>query len=134
MGRKTKVTTAVVEEINEAAEEVGTLVIKNKRKKVNRDDMTALLNTLSTARSAERDAHQVAQEARNAIIEIAGDAEILTDRYGIVLCRVPEQSRRTLPVVETVAAIDELPEEDQAWLRDWVESQVNTSWFRRVMR
>ena len=134
MGRKTKVTTAVVEEINEAAEEVGTLVIKNKRRKVSREDVTALLNTLSTARSAERDAHRVAEEARQAIIEIAGDAEILTDRYGIVLCRVPEQSRRTLPIKETVAAIDTLPEDDQAWVRDWIESQTNTSWFRRVMR
>ena len=123
MARKTKVATVKVEEVNEEAATVGVLVTPGKRKKVNREDVTALLNTLTTARSAMSDAHKVAEEARQAIIEIAGDAEILTDRYGIVLCRVPEQSRTTLgPWKDVVAAIPEAA--------DWVK----VSWFRKVTR
>jgi hypothetical protein len=124
MGRKTRVATVAVEEVevNETASGGGVLVTPGKRKKVNRDDLTALLNQLSTARSAMKDAHTVAEEARQAIIEIAGDAEILTDRYGIVLCRVPESSRSTLPVKEVVAAIPEAAD------------YVRVSWFRRVTR
>jgi hypothetical protein len=133
-GTKTKVATVVVEEINETTAEVGTLITKGKRKRVNREDVTALLNTLTTARSAERDAHLVAEEARQAIIEIAGDAEILTDRYGVVLCRVPESSRRTIPIGNTFVAIDELDPEIQEWVREWVEGLITTSWFRRVTR
>jgi hypothetical protein len=77
-------------------------VIKGKRQTADRVEVTLLLANYRAAKDAEAAANIAATECREALVEIAGDAEILVDAHNLQLCKVPERSRRSLPLVEAL--------------------------------
>jgi len=100
----------------------GLFVRIGKRKKANRAEVTKLLLAYRTHKDAEKAARAAAEEARMSLIAIAGDAEILVDKNGVPLCKIPERERRTMPVV---AALELHPD---------LEGIVNYSHYRVITR
>jgi hypothetical protein len=97
-------------------------VIKGKNVTVDRTDATLLLAHYRAAKDAEKAAKLAAQEAHDSLVALAGDAEILVDASNLQLCKLPEISRRTMPLQEALLLHPDL------------ESIVHTSEYRRVMR
>lgn len=97
-------------------------VTPGKRRKANRTEVTKLLLAYRTAKDAEKAARTAAEDARLALIGIAGDAEILVDKNGVTMCKIPERERRTMPVVQALELHPDL------------ESIVNHSHYRVVSR
>ena len=85
-------------------------VVKGKRKKADRTEVTLLLHHYRTAKDAEAAAKEAAQNAHDALIEIAGDAEILVDNSNLMLCKLPERHTTRLPAKEAMALHPELVE------------------------
>lgn len=77
-------------------------VIKGKRQVADRTDVTVLLTQYRAAKDAEAAAKSAAEMARESLVELAGDAEILVDSNNIQLCKVPERTRRSLPLLEAL--------------------------------
>jgi hypothetical protein len=73
-------------------------VVKGKRQIADRTEVTLLLSHYRQAKDAEAAAKIAADEARGALVDLAGDAEILVDSSNLQLCKLPERSRRSLPV------------------------------------
>jgi hypothetical protein len=78
-------------------------VVKGKRVVADRTEVTLLLSNYRQAKDAEAAAKIVAEECREALVAIAGDAEILVDASNLQMCKVPERSRRTLPLADALA-------------------------------
>ena len=97
-------------------------VIKGKKAVVDRTDATLLLAHYRSAKDAEKAARLAALEAHDALVAMAGDAEILVDERNLQLCKLPEISRRTLPMNEALLLHPDL------------EALVHTSEYRRIMR
>jgi hypothetical protein len=97
-------------------------VVKDKRKKTDRTRVTRLLNAYRVAKDAEKRAREAAEEARTQLIALAGDAEVLVDKNGVQLVKLPERSRRTLPVVDALELHPDL------------DALINTSYYRVVSR
>lgn len=77
-------------------------VVKGKRQVADRTDVTVLLSHYRTAKDAEAAAKIAADEARMALVALAGDAEILVDSSNLQLCKLPERTRRSLPLLESL--------------------------------
>ena len=60
-------------------------VTAGKRRKANRAEVTKLLLQYRTSKDAEKAARAAAEDARLALIGIAGDAEILVDKNGVIM-------------------------------------------------
>lgn len=97
-------------------------VIKGKKITVDRTDATLLLSHYRSAKDAEKAARLAAAEAHDALVAMAGDAEILVDASNLQLCKLPEITRRTLPMNEALLLHPDL------------EPLVNVSEYRRIMR
>ena len=97
-------------------------VVKGKRKKADRTEVTLLLSHYRTAKDAEAAAKEAATNAHDALIEIAGDAEILVDGSNLMLCKLPERHTTRLPAKEAMALHPELVE------------LLNTTYYRVVTR
>ena len=97
-------------------------VVKGKRAVADRTEVTLLLSHYRQAKDAEAAAKLAADEAREALLKLAGDAEILVDGSNLQLCKLPERSRRSLPLVESLALHPDL------------ERLVKTSDYRVVTR
>lgn len=97
-------------------------VIKGKRAVADRTDVVVLLGNYRQAKDAEAAAKQVADECRAALVALAGDAEILVDASNLQLCKLPERTRRSLPMTESLELHPDL------------ESLVKTSDYRVVTR
>lgn len=81
----------------------GVKVVKGKRVVCDRTEVTLLLSHYRQAKDAEAAAKIAAEEAREALVALAGDAEILVDASNLQLCKVPERSRRSLPLQDALA-------------------------------
>jgi len=77
-------------------------VIKGKKQVADRTEVTLLLANYRSAKDAEKAAKIASEECRSALVAIAGDAEILVDDHNLQLCKVPERSRRSLPLQESL--------------------------------
>ena len=97
-------------------------VIKGKKQVADRTEVTVLLTRYRAAKDAEKAAKLVAEECREALVGIAGDAEILVDERNLQLCKVPERSRRTMPLAESLLLHPDL------------EKIVHTSDYRVITR
>lgn len=97
-------------------------VVAGKRKKVDRTKISKILVEYRTAKDAEKRAKEAAEDARTQLIALAGDAEILVDKNDVQLVKLPERSRRSLPVVD---ALEMHPDLDVL---------INTSYYRVVSR
>jgi hypothetical protein len=97
-------------------------VVKGKRAVADRTEVTLLLSHYRAAKDAEAAAKTAADEARQALVVIAGDAEILVDSSNLQLCRLPETSRRSMPLDESLALHPDL------------SAIVHTSHYRTVRR
>lgn len=97
-------------------------VVKGKKQVCDRTEVTLLLSHYRAAKDAEKAANVAAEEARAALIALAGDAEILVDSSNLQLCKVPERSRRTMPLHESLLLHPDL------------EKIVHTSDYRVITR
>ena len=85
-------------------------VVKGKRQVADRTEVTLLLSHYRTAKDAEAAAKAAASEAHDALIALAGDAEILVDGSNLQLCKLPERHTTRLPTAEAMALHPELVE------------------------
>ena len=85
-------------------------VVKGKRQKADRTEVTLLLSHYRAAKDAEAAAKEAATLAHDALIEIAGDAEILVDGSNLMLCKLPERHTTTLNAKDAIELHPELVE------------------------
>jgi hypothetical protein len=97
-------------------------VVKGKRVVADRTEVTLLLHHYRTAKDAEAAAKEAATLAHDALLEIAGDAEILVDGSNLMLCKLPERHTTTLPAKEAIALYPKL------------EKLLRTTYYRVVTR
>ena len=97
-------------------------VVKGKRVVADRTDVTVLLTQYRAAKDAEAAAKEAAEMARESLVALAGDAEILVDSNNLQLCKVPERVRRSLPLAEALALHADL------------ERIINVSEYRVISR
>lgn len=98
------------------------MVIKGKRVKADRAEVTILLAHYRTAKDAEAAAKEAATAAHDALLELAGDGEILVDGSNLMLCKLPERKTTRLPAADVLALHPELAE------------LLNTTYYRVVTR
>jgi hypothetical protein len=86
-------------------------VIKGKKVQADRSDVSVLLHSYRIAKAGQKAAGEAADAARDGLISLVGDGEVLTDAVtGLTLCSLPVRSRTNAPsVAALLAEFEDMP-------------------------